>query len=116
MWDWDGLMKFWYPDRLGVPYRYVPEDHYDYFNVSPDTVPTEKEGHWSSRNKDSGKILKDPDHETFLEYTVPSEYKIGGEFYTDLKGDLYSFGPGYEMPAIIEPFMKIKKFPLTERK
>jgi hypothetical protein len=41
-WDWDTLMNFWYPDRLGVPYRYVPEDHYDYFNVSPDTVPTEK--------------------------------------------------------------------------
>ena len=69
------------PKRLGIPYKTLPnEDEYDYYNAYE--VP-EGNNHWDSRNPTTGRILKSDQHPTFINKTVPNEYKAGYEFYID---------------------------------
>ena len=100
------------PKRLGIPYKTLPnEDEYDYYNAYK--IP-EGNNHWDSRNPTTGRILKSDQHPTFINKTVPSEYKAGYEFYTDPFGNLYSFGLEEEIPYLQRPLMTRKQYKIPK--
>ena len=100
------------PKRLGIPYKTLPnEDEYDYYNAYE--IP-EGNDHWNSRNPTTGRILKSDQHPTFINKTVPNEYKAGYEFYTDPFGNLYSFGLEEEIPYLQRPLMARKQYKIPK--
>lgn len=73
----------------GIPYRDLNTSEYDYFNASPDMVPTKEGEHWGSRNPHTGQILKREDHPTF-DLATEGEDKAGYIIKRGIDGNLYS--------------------------
>lgn len=73
----------------GVPYRDFNTSDYDYFNASPEMIPTEEGQHWDSRNPHTGQILKSENHPTF-DLAVEGEKNAGYKIVRGYDGNLYS--------------------------
>lgn len=71
-------------NKLGVPYRDFNSSDYSYYDANKDNMPTEKGGHWTSRNNETGQILKSPNHPTFIK-----ENPIDDLFYSIPKTNSY---------------------------
>lgn len=84
-------------NKLGVPYRDFNSSDYSYYDANKGNMPTEKGGHWTSRNNETGQILKSPDHPTFINELieglkkgyVPTENPIDDLFYSIPKINSY---------------------------
>ena len=73
----------------GIPYRDLNTSDYDYFNASPEMIPTEEGQHWDSRNPHTGQILKSENHPTF-DLAVEGEKNAGYKIIRGYDGNLYS--------------------------
>ena len=73
----------------GVPYRDLNTSDYDYFNASPEMIPTKEGQHWDSRNPHTGQILKSENHPTF-DLAVEAEKNAGYKIIRGYDGNLYS--------------------------
>lgn len=73
----------------GIPYRDFNTSDYDYFNASPEMIPTEEGQHWDSRNPHTGQILKSENHPTF-DLAVEGEKNAGYKIVRGYDGNLYS--------------------------
>lgn len=73
----------------GVHYRDLNTSDYDYFNASPEMIPTKEGQHWDSRNPHTGQILKREDHPTF-DLAVEGEKNAGYKIVRGYNGELYS--------------------------
>ena len=73
----------------GVPYINFNTSDYDYFNASPEMIPTEEGQHWDSRNPHTGQILKSENHPTF-DLAVEGEKNAGYKIVRGYDGNLYS--------------------------
>ena len=73
----------------GIPYRDFNTSDYDYFNASPEMIPTEEDQHWDSRNPHTGRLLKGENHPTF-DLMVDGENKAGYKIVRGYNGELYS--------------------------
>lgn len=73
----------------GIPYRDLNTSDYDYFNASPEMIPTEESQHWDSRNPHTGQILKSENHPTF-NLAVEGEKNAGYKIVRGYNGELYS--------------------------
>ena len=73
----------------GIPYRDLNTSDYDYFNASPEMIPTEEGQHWDSRNTHTGRLLKGENHPTF-DLMVEGENKAGYKIVRGYNGELYS--------------------------
>ena len=76
-------------DYNGAPYSSFNSSEYDYFNAHPSNAPTEKGGHWTSRNPKTGQLLKREDHPTF-DLMIEGEKQAGYKIVRGLDGNLYS--------------------------
>ena len=76
-------------DYNGVPYSSFNSSDYDYYNAHPSNAPTEKGGHWSSRNPKTGQLLKREGHPTF-DLMIEGEKQAGYNIIKGLDGNLYS--------------------------
>ena len=74
----------------GVPYRDFNSSEYDYFNASPENMPSSKEEHWTSRNPYTGQILKRNDHPTY-DLMVEGERQAGYDIIKNINNLEYSF-------------------------
>lgn len=83
--------------KLGVPYRDFNSSDYSYYDANKGNMPTESRGHWTSRNNETGQILKATNHPTFLNELieglkkgyVPTENPIDSLFYSTPKPTSY---------------------------
>lgn len=73
----------------GIPYRDLNTSDYDYFNASPEMIPTEEGQHWDSRNPHTGQILKSENHPTF-DLAVKGENEAGYVIRRGIDSNLYS--------------------------
>lgn len=73
----------------GIPYRDLNTSDYDYFNASPEMIPTEEGQHWDSRNPHTGRLLKGENHPTF-DLAVEGENNAGYKIVRGYDGNLYS--------------------------
>ena len=73
----------------GIPYRDLNTSDYDYFNASPEMIPTEEGQHWDSRNPHTGQILKSENHPTF-DLAVEGEKNAGYKIVRGYDNNLYS--------------------------
>ena len=79
--------------KLGVPYRtFEAGSDYDYYNASPENMPENSDGHWTSRNPYTGQILKSKDHPTYHK-TIQGEKNAGYEI-KQIGDREYSFPKG----------------------
>lgn len=85
----------------------TPGDWYDYSGSSE--IP-KNDGHWGSRNPDTGLLLKHPNHETYYEM-LKAEQRLGNRLFTDLNGREYSFNDFEAMTKGRIPGMKEKSYP-----
>ena len=78
--------------------RFDPQGaEYDYEAATAAGLEQDAEGHWPSRDPNTGRILKGEGHETFAE-TERAETEQGNEIYRGADGNLYSHKKG-ERPA-----------------
>jgi hypothetical protein len=76
--------------KLGVPYKSLNNSDYDYYNASIDNMPTKKGEHWTSRNPETGRILKGNNHPT-LDVALNMEGILGNKVYKNVDGTYSSY-------------------------
>lgn len=82
-----------YKDGGDIRYGGIPlRNEEDYYTSEADVnMKPDDNGHLFSRNRETGRLLKTPSHETF-DKMIKEELNAGYNIYKDYKGDLYSFG------------------------
>ena len=85
--------------ELGAPYKSLNNSDYDYYNASTDNIPTKKGEHWTSRNPNTGRILKGANHPT-IDVALNMEGILGNKVYKNVDGT-YSSYEGNQFPTFL---------------